>query len=182
MYAMQARDAHAEESLEVTPTPRVDSPCRDVHRAGAVGGGRSEAPSACVENSLQLTEIFVSNQLVDEPDVLEDESGPGPQRVVAALERRGDHTVDVPARGDETLAGCLAYPPRAVGQERHQERCGGERRDRRCRAARMGANQRIGVLEQTQCAAQCFPEAATRSVSSAAARTFGEDPRSCSGT
>ena len=111
--------------------------------------------SAGVEDPLELAEVVVADELVDVPDVLEDESGAASQRVVVALERRGDarRSTSRPAATSPSRAASRTHHDRSA---RSGTRKGAavRRRDRRRGAARLRAHQRIRVVEQAERAAQ----------------------------
>ena len=75
-------------------------------------------------------------------------------RLVRAVEGGRHGSGDLPTGGDEPFAGRFAHPPRAVGEERHQERGRGLRRDCRGGSARVSPDEGIGIVEETQRAAQ----------------------------
>ena len=84
--------------------------------------------------------------------------------------------------GHQRLAGGLAHPPRLVAEPHGEEGCCPRSADRHRRAARTGADARMGIVEKAEGAAAAPPPSrVARRVSSAAARTLGDASRVSSG-
>ena len=149
MYAAQTRTESAEEALErhAVSAPSTGTPSATPF-PGAARGSLAHACRRRLEDALEVTVAVAVRQVVDHPDVLEDQGRAGADLLVRVVERCEHRVGDAVAGPDERVPGRVPHGPRLVSEEWDEQRRARASGDGGGRRGGLGAHERMGIVEQ----------------------------------